>query len=216
MRPVPRLRVAVRRRERSEVDAPASRIYIKVCRRAPWARCGMWGRLPTFFCSRRTLRRYVKQELENVVRSELDAVGFDLVEIRAGGTRNRPQLEVRIDRRDGAAVTVDDCATASRALEARLDGGALIAEQYVLQVSSPGVERPLRSPADWRRFVGRWASVNSPLLHGRAEVQIVALEGEREAEVAVLRLADGAERRIPLAEVSDARLAFRWPSGSND
>ena len=94
-----------------------------------------------------------------------------------GGTRIRPVLEVRIDRRDGEKVTVDDCARASRALEARLDDGALVAERYVLQVSSPG-ERPLRTPAEWRRFVGRWANVLAPDAGGRFEAEIVDVEEE--------------------------------------
>jgi ribosome maturation factor RimP len=152
----------------------------------------------------------VNDTLEEIVTTELDALGFDLFELRRGGTRSRPVLEVRLDRRDGAEVTVDDCARASRAIEARLDGGDLVAPQYVLQVSSPGVERPLRGPADWRRFAGRWASVNSPALGGRAEYSIVALEGGDGAEVAVLQDAKGNERRVALSDVSDARLAFRW------
>lgn len=152
----------------------------------------------------------MSESLEEIVNQELDALGFDLFELRRGGTRSRPLLEVRLDRRDGAEVTVDDCARASRAIEARLDGSGLVAPQYVLQVSSPGVERPLRGVADWRRFVGRWASVNSPALGGRAEYEIVALEDEGGAEVAVLRDAKGNERRVALDAVSDARLAFRW------
>ena len=115
-----------------------------------------------------------------------------------------------MDRRDGEKVTVDDCARASRALEARLETDKLVAERYVLEVSSPGVERPLRNVADWRRFVGRQASVNSPALNGRAEYEIVGIEGESGAEVAVLRDRKGAEHRVPLAEVKDARLAFHW------
>ena len=115
-----------------------------------------------------------------------------------------------MDRRDGEKVTVDDCARASRALEARLETDKLVAERYVLEVSSPGVERPLRNVADWRRFVGRQASVNSPALNGRAEYEIVGIEGESGAEVAVLRDRKGGEHRVPLAEVKDARLAFHW------
>ena len=153
----------------------------------------------------------MKQTLEDVVIQELDALGFDLFELRRGGTRSRPVLEVRLDRRDGGEVTVEDCARASRAIEARLDGGELVAPQYVLQVSSPGVERPLRSPADWRRFVGRWASVASAALGGRAEWLIAGVEtGEGGLDVAVLQDAKGNERRVALDEVTDARLAFRW------
>ncbi len=151
----------------------------------------------------------MKDALEDVVAQELDSVGYDLVELRRGGTRNRPLIEVRIDRRDGAAVTIDDCALASRALEARLDGSGIVAPQYVLQVSSPG-ERQLRTSADWRRFVGEWANVLSPEHGGRVEGKIMAVEGEAESagEVAVLELENGAVRRIPLAAVKEARLAF--------
>lgn len=161
------------------------------------------------------MRHYVSSPLEDLVTSELDALGFDLFELQRGGTRSRPVLEVRIDRRDGTTVTVADCARASRAIEARLDAGEIVGTQYVLQVSSPGVERPLRSAADWRRFVGSWASVNSVALGGRAEWRIVALEGEAGAEVAVLEDAKGNERRVALAEIGDARLAFRWDTGKS-
>src|SRR4051812_5314444 len=170
----------------------------------------MWGRLPTFFCSRTYPRRDMRSELESIVASELDALDFELFELVQRGTKSRPVIEVRIDRRDGEKVTVDDCARASRAIEARLDGGEVIAERYVLEVSSPGMERPLRHAADWKRFVGRRASVNSPALHGRMEGDIVGLEGEPGAEIAVLKDAKGNEHRVPLAEVKDARLAFTW------
>jgi ribosome maturation factor RimP len=151
----------------------------------------------------------VKDALEDVVAQELDSVGYDLIELRRGGTRNRPLIEVRIDRRDGAAVTIDDCAVASRALEARLDGSGIVAPQYVLQVSSPG-ERQLRTSADWRRFVGEWANVLSPEHGGRVEGKIMTVEGDpgSAGEAAVLELENGARRRIPLSAIKEARLAF--------
>src|SRR5206468_9504479 len=97
-------------------------------------------------------------DLEDLIDHELTTLGLDLVEFRRGGTRARPLFEVRIDRRDGIGVGVDDCARASRAIEARLDKAPLIPERYVLQVSSPG-ERLLRAPGDWARFAGRWVNV---------------------------------------------------------
>ena len=103
----------------------------------------MWGMLPTFFCSVNLPRHDMSDELEGVVRQEVEASGFEFVELRRGGTRSRPLIEVRIDRRDGNRITVDDCATVSRAIESKLDGSSIISESYVLQVSSPG-DRPLR------------------------------------------------------------------------
>jgi ribosome maturation factor RimP len=149
----------------------------------------------------------VNQELEVVVRKELDAVGYDLVELRNGGTKSRPLVEVRIDRRDGSAVTVDDCATASRALEQVLEASRLVPENYELQVSSPG-ERALRTPGDWRRFMGRWANVLSPEFGGRFEAKIIAVEGEDPDVVVVVQEQKRTEKRIPLAAVKEARLAF--------
>jgi ribosome maturation factor RimP len=139
----------------------------------------------------------VGETIEALVAGELEALGFDLVELRRGGSRARPLLEVRMDRRDGAKVTLDDCTRASRALEAR--------------VSSPGADRPLRTPAEWRRFVGRHAVVTSPrVTGGKQEVEILAVDGEDGAEVALLREAKGREVAVPLADVTQARLAFHW------
>ena len=147
--------------------------------------------------------------LEHVVTAGLNDIGYDLVELRKGGTRSRPVLEVRIDRRDGEKVTVEDCARASRALEAHLDTGALVSERYVLQVSSPG-ERPLRTAAEWRRFVGRWASVLAPDFGGRFDGEIVSLDEDGGEASVTLRPERGAAKRIPLAAVKEARLAFRF------
>src|SRR5687768_15893045 len=169
----------------------------------------MWGRSPTFFVSC-TLRSYVNDALEGLVTATLDEMELDFVEVRRGGSRARPTIDVRIERRDGQAVTVDDCARASRALEARLDAEGSLGERYVLEVSSPGVERPLRKPADWKRFTGRKANVLSEALGGREEVEIIALEGDAGAEIVVVRDGRGAERRVPLAQVREARLAFHW------
>jgi ribosome maturation factor RimP len=152
----------------------------------------------------------VKEALEKLVATEVEKLGYDLVELRVGGSRSRPTLDVRVDRRDGEAVTVDDCATVSRGLEARLDAGQEAGDRYRLEVSSPGVERLLRTAADWRRFAGSRANVLSPVLHGREEVEIVGVDETDGGAVAVVRDARGDEQRIALADVKEARLAFHW------
>jgi ribosome maturation factor RimP len=149
----------------------------------------------------------VNVTLETVVIAELDSAGYDLVELRKGGTKGRPLVEVRIDRRDGGSVTVDDCARVSRALESKLDESGLVPERYELQVSSPG-DRPLRSSAEWRRFVGRWVSVLAPEHGGRFEGKLVDVAGDLGAESATLEI-NGKERQVPLSAVKEARLAFR-------
>src|SRR5688572_1544047 len=116
--------------------------------------------------------------LERIVMEELDRLGYDLVELRRGGSRNRRLFDVRIDRRDAQKVTVDDCARASRAIEARIDADdAPTDARYVLEVSSPGMDRKLARAADWRRFTGRRANVKSAVLGGRVEVEILGVDG---------------------------------------
>lgn len=153
----------------------------------------------------------MKQALEPIVIAALEQLGFELVELRIGGTRSRPLLDVRIDHKDVQKVTVDDCAGASRAIEERLDGDpSLFGDRYVLEVSSPGMERPLRTEGDWRRFTGRKANVKCAALGGRVEVEIVGVEDDASGVHLRLRDAKGQEHLLGLAEVDEARLAFHW------
>ena len=148
-------------------------------------------------------------DVEVVVTQTLATLELDLVEFKRRGSSARPIFEVRVDRRDGAKVTVDDCAKASRAMEAELDAGLLAGKRYVLEVSSPGMDRPLKKVADWRRFSGRLASVKSDDVGGRAELTIVGVEGDPGAEVIVLEDAKG-QHHVPLDRIAEARLAFHW------
>jgi ribosome maturation factor RimP len=153
----------------------------------------------------------VKQELEHLVTEELTPLGLELVELKMGGSHGRPVIDVRVDRLDGQKITVGECAIASRAIEARLDARPdVITSRYVLEVSSPGMERPLRKAAEWKRFIGRSASVNSPALGGRFEMEIVAVDGPEGAERVKLKDQKGLERDVALSDITDARLVFHW------
>lgn len=157
----------------------------------------------------------MKDALQDLVTNELEALGFELFELRSGGTKNRPVLDIRIDRTDGEKVSVEDCARASRAIEAKLDQAALAGAQYVLEVSSPGIERPLRNAADFRRFIGRDAVVTSEAVEGgpdagSREVRITGVEGGDGEEIIVAEDGGGRSLRIPMRAVKKARLAFNW------
>ena len=152
----------------------------------------------------------MNEALEGFIRQEVEGLGFDLVELRKGGTGRRPLLDVRIDRQDGGRITIDECAHVSRALEPRLDASGLVGENYVLEVSSPGVERPLRNASDWKRFTGRTAKVLAPSLGGRIEAEVIGVDDSSGETMVVIREPRGIEHRVPLAEVREARLVFRW------
>src|SRR5881397_2629088 len=123
-------------------------------------------------------------------RVRLAPLGLELADLRIGGTPHRPLVQVRIEWPPGEPprrVTVDDCAMASRALETWLDAGGPLGPRYALEVSSPGLDRPLRWHRHWVRFVGR-------------EVQATV----------VLQPAGAAPRPVPLTGIRDARLAVDW------
>jgi ribosome maturation factor RimP len=153
----------------------------------------------------------LSESLVEAFRTRLDALGFDLADLRIGGTSNRPLVQVRIDWPPAAAgdrarqVTVADCATASRALEAWLDegGGGPLGRRYVLEVSSPGLERPLRWHRHWVRFVGQEVQAKLAGL-GRVRARIVAVPDE---DTVVLQPEGGPARPVKLADIRDARLA---------
>jgi ribosome maturation factor RimP len=170
---------------------------------------------PTFFCFVKLARKNMNDALQNIVVKELEPLGLELFELHQRGTKSRPILDVRIERIDGEKITVDDCARASRAIEAKLDEGGTVSERYVLEVSSPGIERPLRNARDWSRSVGRDAVVSADAVTGSAElnareVKIAGIEGDPGSEIVVLEDASGVALRVPLAAVRKARLAFNW------
>lgn len=158
-------------------------------------------------------------DLAEELEIRLEQMGFELVEAEWVGRPNRPILRVKIDLPDSVpgkgGVTVDQCAKVSRAVEPWLDEHGDIPERYVLEVSSPGIERPLKRKRDWRRFTGQPVLVKGKKLPGgqgsRLEGEILGLEDEEGAgpEV-VLLLPSGEKARIPLNEIEKAHLIYRW------
>jgi ribosome maturation factor RimP len=140
------------------------------------------------------------------IRDHITGLGFELVDLRRTGTLQRPILQVRVDRPDsrpGQGVTADDCAAISRSLERFLESRAMVGPRYVLEVSSPGFERPLRWPEHWRRFVGRQARVRVVSWPGRHRVEILAVPDD---EHVVVRREDGSEVTLALEAIREATL----------
>jgi ribosome maturation factor RimP len=140
------------------------------------------------------------------VRRHVAELGFELVEFRRSGPPQRPLIQVRIDRPDsrpGHGVSADDCARVSRALQRLLDASAPVATRHLLQISSPGFERPVRFVEHWRRFRGREVRLRARTLVGRPRARIVAVPDDDHVQ---LRLSDGQEVLLALADLEDAVL----------
>jgi ribosome maturation factor RimP len=159
----------------------------------------------------------VEQSLTEAIEERMAGLGFELVELERAGSKARPVLRVRADRMGAAedeTITVDDCARISRNLEEYLDALPTMPATYVLEVSSPGVERPLVRPRDFERFVGREVAIRgyAPLAGRgrRLEGELLGLMEGPGGERVRLRLTDGEEIEVARDEIARAHLVFRW------
>jgi ribosome maturation factor RimP len=153
-----------------------------------------------------------RAELERQITARVAERGFELVDLRLGGAARRPHFSVRIDWAEdlpGRKVTVDDCASVSRALEAWLDEAGAGGGRYILEVSTPGMDRPLRTLREWRRFMGRGVDVLVPQFGGRFRVTATQVLDEPEPAVE-LQFPKGERRLVKLADIKEARLGIDW------
>ena len=143
------------------------------------------------------------RRIEEIVSPTIVGLGYELVRIsmsRGGGT-----LQIMIEPADGRPMDVEDCATLSRALSAVLDVEDPIAGSYTLEVSSPGIDRPLTREKDYIRWAGHVARVETAQpIDGRRRFKGTLLG--LEAGTVKLKLDDGQEARVPLSAVSRAKL----------
>ena len=108
--------------------------------------------------------RGTRADLRKLLEPGVKAMGFELVDVELAGSHHSPTLRVYIDSTNG--VVVDDCAKVSRQISALLDVEDPLPGHYTLEVSSPGLDRPLVKPEDFKRFVGETIKVkmHEPIL----------------------------------------------------
>jgi len=143
------------------------------------------------------------RRIEDIVSPTIVGMGYELVRVamsKSGGT-----LQLMIEPADGRPMDVEDCATLSRALSAVLDVEDPISNAYTLEVSSPGIDRPLTRPKDYERWTGHLAKVElAQPIDGRRRFK-GTLMGLADG-VVKLKLEDGQEAQVPLASVTRAKL----------
>ena len=148
----------------------------------------------------------IEREVEDLLSPSLDALGFEVVRVRLMGGGDRRTVQIMIDRIDERPISVDDCALASRQLSAVLDVEDPISGTYVLEVSSPGIDRPLTKERDFVRFAGFEAKVELE----RAQ------EGQKRFRGRVLGCEDGVvtlmtekgEAALPVGGIAAAKLVL--------
>ncbi|HLJ65254.1 MAG TPA: ribosome maturation factor RimP [Stellaceae bacterium] len=145
-------------------------------------------------------------DIDTLLAAPLQAMGYRLVRVSFTGGRSAT-LQIMAERLDDAAMTVEDCAAITHAVSPLLDVADPIEGAYTLEVSSPGIDRPLIRREDFERFSGFEAKVElSRPLSGNRKRFRGRLEGVEDKHV---RLAlDEEVVRLPLADISKAKLVL--------
>ena len=143
------------------------------------------------------------ERVRDVVQAPLAAEGFELIDVERQGA----VLRITIDLLEGG-VDLEGVTTATRLISDLLDSTDLIGDRTTLEVSSPGIERSLRTPEHFRRFIGTQVAVKTK----------PGTEGERRVD-GVLESADDqgavvAGRRLAYDDIERARTVFVWPTGA--
>ena len=141
-------------------------------------------------------------DLRTLIEPAVQALKYELVDVELSGGGAQAVLRIYIDSPDG--INVDDCAKVSRQVSALLDVEDPIAGHYMLEVSSPGLDRPLVTRADFVRFTGALikAKVTQPILGRRNFTgRLVEVDGDR-----IVVEVDNESYDLTLSNIEKARL----------
>jgi ribosome maturation factor RimP len=146
----------------------------------------------------------------------LDRLGLAVYDVQLAGGRT-PTLRVLVERDTGDGVDLDAITSATRALSSALDAdpalSTLLPGPYTLEVSSPGLERPLRTPAHFRRAVGSQVSIKARTASGGARRRGVVVEADDQGVDVDF---GGAHERVPYDDIVQARTIFEWGAPPRD
>ena len=162
--------------------------------------------VPTGHATAKYMMREREMRLYELIEPTVTSLGFELVGVLWRDGRSRSLIRIYVDHGEG--VTVDDCARVSHRVNGLLDVADPIPGEYDLEVSSPGVDRPLFVERDFTRFAGADLKVTlrSPCAGRRRFTG--TLGGYRDGVVLVDE--HGTEHRFAISEIESARLVEQW------
>jgi len=145
----------------------------------------------------------LSSRVQQLIEPSIEDLGFDVVRVQFTG-KEKLLMQIMVEHKDGQGMTVDDCATVSHAVSALLEVDDPVKTPYTLEVSSPGLDRPLVRIVDFERFKGSQAKIeiNRPL-DGRRRFKgrLLGVEGDT-----VKILVDGTEVDLPHHDIHRAKL----------
>ncbi len=148
----------------------------------------------------------LKKQLFGMIEPLVEGKGMELVHLEYSGGKNG-HLHLYIDRENG--VSLEDCESVNRTVSEMLDGKDPIPNAYTLEVSSPGLDRPLSKPVHYERFAGNKIKLRTKEpINGRKNYS-GELKGIKDNQV-IIELVDGGPVKIPFNDILKANLSYSW------
>ncbi|MBV9251813.1 MAG: ribosome maturation factor RimP [Acetobacteraceae bacterium] len=148
----------------------------------------------------------LESRIAAIVKPSLAHLGYELVRVAVLG-RERPTVQIMVDRTDGANITVEDCEQLTHHLGAVLDVEDPMPGAWTMEISSAGIDRPLTRVKDWNRFAGHLARAEMFVpIQGRKRFSGIVL-GADDSQ-GRLRLEDGTEIALPFQNLRRAKLVL--------
>lgn len=141
-----------------------------------------------------------------IIAPSVTAMGYEIVRVTLQDGKKSKVLQIMVDRTDKATIAVEDCERISKTVSALLDVEDPISDAYTLEVSSPGIDRPLMKPADFIAHIGSEVKIETVvMLNGRKRFKgILSAADEKNANVQI----DGETYEIPYSQVHSAKLVL--------
>ena len=156
-------------------------------------------------------RMALSQVIERIITPTVEGMGYELVRLTVSGGQ-RKTLQVMAEPKDGRNMSLEDCSQLSRAISAVLDVEDPIEGAYSLEVSSPGIDRPLVRRTDFERFAGHLVKIEMTLAHQGRKRFRGTLEGVEGNAVRLhrddARADDESDVLLVMEDISDARLVL--------
>jgi ribosome maturation factor RimP len=147
----------------------------------------------------------VAEKAREVVQPAIEAAGYELVDVAWKHEQGGWVLRVYVDKQPGG-ITHEDCERVSREISTVLDVHDFITHAYSLEVSSPGLERPLRTVEHFRRFIGKKAKIKLKQgVAGRRNYSGTIVAADADARTVTVEV-DGVEHVLPLGDLDRANL----------
>lgn len=141
-----------------------------------------------------------------IIEPTVQHLGYDLVRVAILG-RDRPTVQIMVDRADGSQISIEDCELLNHQLGAVLDVEDPMPGAWTMEISSAGIDRPLTRVKDWNRFAGHLARAETVApVDGRKRFSGIVLGADEQA--ARMRLDDGSEVSLPLRDLRRAKLVL--------